>query len=991
MNTIKTSIQAIIITLLFFLSIIFISLFKGITLYNINIQNLHIKKIFIKIEQNKLISDINIQSLPQKKEKIDINVIINNLRLLNYIKKLTITAPTFYLKYNNSYLNIKNHNIILKAYIKNIFPDINLIITYFKYQNISLKNIHLNLKQKLADIKLKGFLTFQKSLINFKGKFNVLFNTLNLHINSNNLSLKWKNYLIFFKDFTIKTKINFNNQNIFSKLSIKNASLKDKNISIKNAFNITSKIKTDLKYNNITSLTNIKKIDLIYEKIPISANEINIIQKNKNLKINLKKIFIKNFKEIKNIYILKSNIRTNLFNYQTFINTLKITADYKNYLINSYDTNISIKNKSNILINITKSDINNKNLNLSLYKINLIKKENNISYSINSTNLISKKIKANSSKIEGNTKIILNKIISGIFDGFNFKIKNNKFNIPNKTYTSKQINFNNIIINNLKLDLIKKYAIFNSTAHFNKNIKEVLKKELNISIPITQINGKNKIYGIVTFDKNISFNIKAYSKNPILKLFNLPLQAKEANITITPNFSSFSVNKSYLEITPKINLFFSGIGKIDHKSLILKLNGIIENFVIYPILNVKNFKESATINLTTPDIFLKNSHIYINLKKYYLIVNNLKNILQYTTLNDLINDGLLFITFAKNVQILTYIIPKLPIFYKHNNKPIKNLSNLQINKIMLNIEIIKDKIILYNKFIKFFMKKNDIFLNLKNVDINLFPLENFYYKNLNKKTENQNKKIIIYLKNSNILYKNHKFLSQKAKLQEINNSVTLKSVYKNSSIKGYTKHNYFLLEGKNFKKEELKALLPQINFLKEINLDFTLVKSPDNYYIGDIYINHAIINKLTALNNVVAFLNTIPSILSLSSPGFSAKGYEIKTGNIQYLLYKKILYIKYSKIIGKNIDFISKGYLDFNKNYINLKTTAILKLKLKKIPIIGKGLSYLLLGKDGNIKVNILIRGNLNNPKIKKDIGKAIIPNPFELFKRAITLPFNLF
>ena len=141
----------------------------------------------------------------------------------------------------------------------------------------------------------------------------------------------------------------------------------------------------------------------------------------------------------------------------------------------------------------------------------------------------------------------------------------------------------------------------------------------------------------------------------------------------------------------------------------------------------------------------------------------------------------------------------------------------------------------------------------------------------------------------------------------------------------------------------------------------------------------------------MAFLNTIPSLLSLSSPGFSDKGYKIKEGDIQYILYKKILYIKKSLIKGNNIDFISKGYIDLNKNYIHLKTKAILKLKLKKIPIIGKGLSYLFFGKNGNIEVNIIIKGNLYNPKIKKNIGKALIPNPFTLFKRVLTLPFNLF
>jgi len=130
---------------------------------------------------------------------------------------------------------------------------------------------------------------------------------------------------------------------------------------------------------------------------------------------------------------------------------------------------------------------------------------------------------------------------------------------------------------------------------------------------------------------------------------------------------------------------------------------------------------------------------------------------------------------------------------------------------------------------------------------------------------------------------------------------------------------------------------------------------------------------------------------SISSPGFSAKGYKIKKGYIDYLYYNDILYLKQIKIIGVNIDLIGKGYIDFNKKFINLKLKANLKIKIKKIPIIGKGLSYILFGKDGSINVKIIVKGDVDNPKVSQDIGKNILLTPFELFKRAITLPFNLF
>jgi hypothetical protein len=951
MNIIKTSIQATIVTILLFLFIIFISLFKGLTLYNINIQNIHIKKILIKIDKDKLITYIDIKSIPQNGNTIKLNEIITYLKSLEYFKILKIKTPTTHLIYKNGILILKENNLNLKASIKNRLLDTHIIISYIKYKNFELKNLDLIFKDYLNYFLITGFTNYQNSLITFEGKIFPISNKLNFYVNSPLLALKLKNNTITLNNFNIKININLNKK-------------------------------------EINSTTTINSSSLTYNKIFVKAKNITINQKNKNLQITLKKAYIKEYKKIKNITADDVNIKTNL-NLTALTKIKNLNCNYNNFAINSNNINIKTANKNSFIINIPKIEIKNNKYYFKLNKIYAVKKEK-LFYKIDSVNFLSNKIKASSTEIKGDNSKILNRLISGILDEFNFTIEQNEFNIHRKTFNSKKVNLNKVKINNLKINFIKKYATFSSTEYFNERINNILKKEIDVDIPIIQYRGKNKIYGKINFDKNISFNIKIHSKKPVLKLLNFPLTAKEANVSVNPTFTSFYANKSHLKINKKINLFFTGKGKVNYQPLILTLNGIIDQFVIDPILNIKNFKESAKMDLMSLELFLKNSHTYINFNKKNIIVNNLQPIIKFSPLNDLIKNGILYISFAKDIVILTYIKPSIPIFYKHNNKPITNINKLKEDKIMLNIRLKDNRIILYNNYIQFFMERNNIFLSLKNIDINLYPLEKFYYKHINSKNT-KNKNIIINLENSNILFKNHKFLSQKAKITEINNSIKIASFYKNSTLKGYTKSKYFLLEGKNFSKEEINALIAKVDFFKQINADFTLVKSPENYYIGTIYINRAIVRELKALNNVMAFLNTIPAILSLSSPGFSSKGYKIKNGKIQYLLYNNILYLKRAKIIGENIDFISKGYIDFNKNYINLKTTAILKLKLKKIPILGKGLSYLFLGKDGNIKVNIIIKGELDNPKIEKDIGKAIIPNPFDLFKRTLSLPFNIF
>jgi hypothetical protein len=366
---------------------------------------------------------------------------------------------------------------------------------------------------------------------------------------------------------------------------------------------------------------------------------------------------------------------------------------------------------------------------------------------------------------------------------------------------------------------------------------------------------------------------------------------------------------------------------------------------------------------------------------------SLKKIIDYSVFNDLVKDGGIYIKIAKDILIQGNLILQKPLIINQENPYSLNATiKISNNAKEINITTPKINANIFNHE-KIDINAHDIDLNAKTLIYTYDKLTKLFPK---KENSDSNLSLKIISKNTNFIYENHKFLSQKAKLT-YNKNLNFISNYKTSSLKGYTKKGYFLMEGKNYQKEELVALLDFFKKFKKISLDFIFIKSPDDFYTGKVYINSGIVKELTVLNNIVAFLNTIPSLLSLSTPGFTAVGYKIKKGYIDYLYYKNILYLKNIKITGVNLDFIGKGYIDFNTNKINLKITAVMKMKLKKIPIIGKGLSYILFGKDGNIDVKIIVKGDLQNPKVEQDIGKSILLTPFELFKRAITLPFNLF
>ena len=956
-NTSKTSIAAIIFTTIFFLFVIFISLFHGISLYDIKSNNWKIGNVFVKIDKKIILKVDNIKILPTKDynkeaikihktfyliskilpvfEKLELNNVYKNNILL--IKKLdlnknhfTITTP--FLDTKGTYIIKNNKNFIYSKKIS---------LLNYKIKNFSFKS---KLNKKDIILLIKGIFQNQKFTLNIILKNNIA--NLKGYINSfsfnhNKINLKTKNINFY-------GTINLNTKKLFLNLITPFMELKNNKIFIKSVDD---------------------KINLTNNYFTLKA-ENGFIHYDK-YKLNLKKYDL-------NFYLHQKMILTH---------SKKTRLTYKNYIINSQNTAFDYKliNK-NLFLHTNNLRLNN-DINASIKEL-LVIKNKKIFYELRDNKLMHKYAYMKTDLIKGNLKkISIDNIIGKIFN-FDVSTTSPFINIKQKKAFIKKIVFNKINFTNNHLNFSKKPFIFSSYTNtlFNQNIKDIL-NYFKINIPITQICGNN----------DINFSIKTDFKNANIRYIVL---SKDSNFSINPKNKFYYKN---IQINGDLNeshLIFTNFGfkndLIDFLSdgnINVNLNKkYINNFLyikhlkIDDYLDIKNFYEKAVIDLNKDYAYLLNSFIFINLKQKTVYLYSLKSLLKYTIFNEIVNNGAIIIKLLKNeTDVSAKTILNYPLILNQ-----KNTKELNANMILKN-----NNIIIKNKFMNteiFDFEK--VISYIKNIDINIQGLINIINTtdklSTKKNKSNKKPKVVIIAKNTNFIYKNHKFLTQQANLI-FNKELTFNAKYKKSSLKGYTKNKYLLIEGKNYSKEELIPLFDFFNHFNYINLDFVSVKSPDDFYTGKIYINKASVKDLATLNNIIAFINTIPALLSLKTPGFSAKGYKIKNGFINFLFYNKILYFKQIKINGNNLSFIGKGYVDLNKSIIKLKIHTIVKLKLKNIPIIGKALSYLFFGKDGYLHINIFVNGKLNNPQVSKDLGGGIIKSPLNLFKRILTLPFNLF
>jgi len=939
---------------------VFISLFKGLHFYDIRLHNIYIKHFFVKIDKKLILKANSITIIPQQKVKKDI---VKIHKQIYYISKISSMFEELTLKN----INYKKIHIPIISYKKNvlkvIFPDIKIqgnLLTYknytivtnldLKYKNFIFKNINGKINYKNLTFSL-SFL-FNKNKLKLSGKIDKNDN-LFLDVKANNFSANLSSYDIFLLNPDIKLKINLH------------------------YFNPALKLKTDAVY--------VKNKDFFVKIKDIYAN-----YKNNSLAFKILNAYISKIKKIKNI---KAKYLKGTF-YKK--DNLLIISQNNQLEFNYKDFNFSLKNNELIYKNLhyfhfssKKATVKNRDFNLSSNNILIIKFNNFIMYEIKNNILKSKFVELINDIIYGYKNSVEIPNIKGHYKSIPFNIKNTLINLNLKKAISTEININNIILSptliNWNLPIIK-LNTKTENLKIDNNLKSVL-KEFNISIPVTQLQGKNTIDTNITYNlnsKDINFSTEINSSESIFKYEDYLIKYKLLKAFLDKNHINAELKELYFP-TDFLKI------KIDSNITVYKtyLNAFtnIKDLTILEFVKIKNYNEKIVADFINKIIYFLNSEIFINLKDNTFFLLSLKKIIHFTPFYPIVKDGGIYIQNTPTKIIISGLLELTRPLILNKKDP---------NSLNAFIEIKDKNITIINNYISTKITNlQDYNISIKNAIIDTKTLI-YMYKHLqpifenNQSNSENNTSVFITSTNTHFVYETHRFLSQKATII-YKKELKIKSVYKKSSLYGYTKNNYFLMEGKNYSKEELVPILEFFDKFKDINLDFVFVKSPDDFYTGKVYIQKGIVKELTTLNNIIAFLNTIPSLLSLSNPGFSAKGYKIKKGFINYLFYKNILYFKQIKIIGENIDFIGKGYIDFNKDYIKLKLTANLKMKLKKIPVVGKGLSYVLFGKDRNINVKILVLGPLENPKVTQDIGKSILLTPFNLFKRTITLPFNLF
>ena len=155
-----------------------------------------------------------------------------------------------------------------------------------------------------------------------------------------------------------------------------------------------------------------------------------------------------------------------------------------------------------------------------------------------------------------------------------------------------------------------------------------------------------------------------------------------------------------------------------------------------------------------------------------------------------------------------------------------------------------------------------------------------------------------------------------------------------------------------------------------------------------IKIENSTLKSLNPLNNILAFLDTIPALITFSLPDYSTKGLYLNSAVLGLKIQDNIANVEHLAVQSPVLSMTGVGWIDIPRNMINMDLNLITmaKTNISKIPLLG----YILTGKEKRPSITLQVSGDLQNPDVKNTVFRDVATLPFSLLYRTLTLPVRM-
>lgn len=561
-----------------------------------------------------------------------------------------------------------------------------------------------------------------------------------------------------------------------------------------------------------------------------------------------------------------------------------------------------------------------------------------------------------------------------------------EFHPESPTYKHYQANGTTVAIKNLIGQAPILEVNLNAVSPLDKNIHEVL-ETYGIKLPLDAPSAAITTRLFIHIDLlHHTFQTKGIftTQNSKVLLNGIPLESKTLNVLLENHI--IKVESKYLTYQNILQGDSSFI--INTREKTISGDILIHSFVLArpDILQISNhslpfsvdFKNQKAITLSLPTLTLEGT-----LKAPYAF--SIKDLNRFTPFSQILQDyKVIHGTLQLNTKDFLEYQAKISA-NSAQNILIDKKSHLPITTFNLDLLYNRKGFLLQHEFFSLTGTQDAQTINFNNINLNLNS------KNLTSTNPKHIKTpILIKGSNTNLMFKDYTILADSFSFNVYNQLIQGTLKHKNGVADFYKNGDSITLNAREFGDDFLNAITKK-HIFNNGRFFINAQTNDKGVIVGKMRLLGTSINELRILQNIMAFIDTIPSLLSLKIPGFSNKGYFLEEGNIHFGLNDTFLAIDALDFKGSSIDIKGRGIIqleskdiDFNAELIIIKALSGI---INKIPVVN----YIILGKNGNISTMFKIHGTTENPQIQTQTAQDILLSPFNILKRVITSPFEVF
>jgi len=279
----------------------------------------------------------------------------------------------------------------------------------------------------------------------------------------------------------------------------------------------------------------------------------------------------------------------------------------------------------------------------------------------------------------------------------------------------------------------------------------------------------------------------------------------------------------------------------------------------------------------------------------------------------------------------------------------------------------------------------------QDVDLNVPAIVTFFKKRSKSTTvEKEEKKALKFTfdtTNSSFFFRpGAKILADKLHIDNVDDKIVMRLEHGSGNIVFDLEGGVFTLEGKKLDGVFMSALVENAQFEK--GYMSVAAKGTFDKFSALFKIEDSVVKKFKALQNILAFVNTIPALITFSLPEYDRRGLPLSSAVIGIVMEGGVATVESLEIKSPEINIAGRGWIDFPQNRIDMDFNLITQAgtNIKKIPLAG----FILAGGEKKPSATVKVSGDLHDPKVENSYLQETVTLPFAILLRTLALPLHL-